>query len=417
MLPKIKQYNSHTFSSLKIRNYRLYFTGQGISLCGTWLQTLAQTWLVLELTHSGTDIGLLVAAQFLPILLFGPLGGVIADRFSKRRILYMTQTGALLLALTLAILVQTHMVHLWMVFVLASLLGFVNVVDNPTRQSFIMEMVGTDKLTNAVTLNSVEVNLARVIGPTIGGLLISGVGIGYCFFINAASYVAVLLCLFLMDGSQLTAARRSTQIKGQLREGFAYVKNTPVLRNVLLMMVLIGTFSYEFQVVLPLFASRTFHGGAGTYALLLASMSIGAVIGGMITAGRRRSAQRTIAIAALIFGICLLLSAVAPNLILAAISLVAVGLASIAFSALANSTLQLESKPEMRGRVMSLWTVAFLGSTPIGGPIMGWLSDHSSPRAALAVGGVAAMIAAAFGAFMLHRMSQKRTETNVRVQV
>jgi MFS family permease len=378
-------------------NYRLYFIGQGISLTGTWLQTIAQTWLMLELTNSATMIGLLTATQFLPVLLLGPIGGVIADRFPKRRIIYITQSSALLLALILALLVSTHNVHVWMVFVLAACLGLVNVVDSPTRQTFIMEMVGRDNLKNAVTLNSIEVNLARVIGPAVAAVLIAKVGLAQCFFFNALSYIAVLVCLAAMKAHELEATKTIVKIRGQLGEGFRYVKNTPILRNVLIMMAIIGTLSYEFPVVLPVLAKHTFHGGATSYALLTGAMGVGSVIGGLITASRQKASPWLLSLAALGFGISMLLVAISPTVGVAALFMVAVGIASIGFLSIGNSTLQLDSDPAMRGRVMSLWSVAFLGSTPIGGPIIGLVSEHASPRWGLVVGGVAALVAAVYG--------------------
>jgi predicted MFS family arabinose efflux permease len=266
-----------------------------------------------------------------------------------------------------------------------------------------MEMVGRDSLKNAVTLNSIEINLARVIGPTIAAVLIANVGIGDCFLVNGFSYLAVLAGLVLIRSRDLHVSQRTGQLKGQLREGLRYVRRTPVLLNILLMMAVIGTLSYEFPVVLPVFASRTFHGGASTYALLTAAMSIGAVVGGIITASRRNTSIWALPIAALLFGVCILLVAVAPSMLLASLLLVFVGIGSISFTAVGNSTLQLESDPAMRGRVMSLWTVAFLGSTPIGGPIIGWISEHAGPRWGLAVGGVAAIATAIFGAFAIRR--------------
>jgi MFS family permease len=397
MVAKLKKYSDTTFNSLKLRNYRLYFIGQGISQTGTWMQSIAQTWLVLQLTHSGTLIGLLVAAQFLPVLLLGPLGGVLADRFPKRRILYVTQTNAMVLSLILAVLVQTHVVQVWMVFVLAGLLGLGQVVDNPTRQSFVVEMVGKDNLTNAVSLNSVQLNLSRVIGPSIAGLLIANVGINWCFFLNSASYIAVLICLYLMNAKELSPAKQSKKIQGQLMAGLTYVKNTPILRDTLIMLAFIGTLSYEFQVVLPLFASRTFHGDASTYALLTASMSIGSIAGGLVVANRKRYTMATVSLAAILFGCFMLLTAAAGSVIIAVLTLLGVGFGSIMFTSLANSMLQLNSSSEMRGRVMSLWSVAFLGSTPIGGPVIGWLSDQTNPRIGLAVGGITAIAAALFG--------------------
>lgn len=408
MVERLKGYTRTTFSSLRIRNYRLYFTGQGISLAGTWLQTIGQTWLVYKLTGSGTYIGLLTAVQFLPILMLGPVGGLLADRFPKRRILYVTQTMAMSIALTLSVLVLSGVVQTWMVFVLALLLGMVQVVDNPTRQTFIMEMVGREHLTNAVTLNSIEVNMARVIGPAIAGGLIAGIGIGYCFLANAVSYLAVLACLYLMRGNELQPTAVASRMRGQLREGFRYVRGNAAVRGILLMMAVIGTLSYEFQVVLPLFASKSFHADAGIFSLFMGAMGVGAVIGGIITANRKNPTPGTIATAALGFGAAMVLAAIAPTIATAALLMVAVGIGSISFTSIANSTLQLNTAPEMRGRVMSLWTMAFLGSTPIGGPIIGYVSEHSSPRVGLLIGGVAALAAGFFALVAIKRPARLR---------
>ncbi len=393
----IKRYGQRSFSSLSIRNYRLYFVGQSISLSGTWLQSVAQTWLVLKLTHSGTLLGALVAVQTLPILLFGSYGGLVADRFNKRKLLYCTQSAAMTLAFIMALLVATHTVQVWMVFVMAALLGTVNLVDNPTRQTFVMEMVGGESLTNAISLNSVLVNLARVIGPLIAAFLIASVGLGWCFFVNGLSYIAVLNCLRLMDPTKLFTHHPVKQKAGQLREGFRYVWHTPVLRNTLIMMAIVGALTYEFQVVLPLFATRSFHGDASTYGLMMAAMGIGSLAGGIFTAGRGKPSSSRLLATTVGFGVTMLLTALMPDKALALLTLVFVGFASIGFNAMTNSTLQLNSSPEMRGRVMSLWTVCFLGSTPIGGPIIGFISEKSSPRVGLAVGGVAALVAWFFG--------------------
>ncbi len=367
------------------------------------MQSIGQAWLVLTLTGSGTALGLVIALQFLPVLFLAPAGGVIADRFSKRRILFITQSVAATLALALAILVATGEIRLWMIFVLAVSYGLTNTVDNPTRQSFVLELVGRDALRNAVTLNSTEINLTRVVGPAIAGALIAGIGFAPCFFINSASFVAVLACLSLMRGDELHRTEPIKHLKGQLRQGFRYVRQTPLLRDVLIMMGIIGTLTYEFQVTLPLIAKFTFHGGADGYALLTSAMGIGAVLGGLATAGRRRRSPRGIAGAALAFGAAIVLTSLSPNLFVAVLAMVAVGACSISFTSLSNSTLQLESAPQMRSRVMSLWTVAFLGSTPVGSPIIGWVGEYASPRWAMAAGGLAALTAAAYGFFALKR--------------
>ncbi len=396
---RIKKLGHRTFSSLKIRNYRLYFFGQAISLSGTWMQTIAQSWLVLKLTGSGTALGLITALQFLPILLFGAWGGVIADRFSKRRILFVTQSASGMLALILGILVATDMAQLWMVGILAFFLGLVNAIDNPTRQTFILEMVEKDHFPNAVSLNSTQVNLARVAGPVIGGVLIATIGLAWCFSVNAISYIAVLSALWLMRPDELFPAPRQASGKGRLREGFRYVGGTPLLRDTLAMMAIIGTLSYEFIVILPLFAEFTFHRGAGGYAALMSAMGAGSVAGGLFTAHRRRRSPAMLVNAALLFGAVMLVVAVAPNFPMALGAMVLVGFFSINFLSLGNVLLQLESDQAMRGRVMALWAVAFLGSTPIGGPIIGWIGEHIGPRWGLAVGGIAAIAAAGFGAW------------------
>ncbi|HVY67286.1 MAG TPA: MFS transporter, partial [Patescibacteria group bacterium] len=281
-----------TFSSLKIYNYRLYFIGQAVSLCGTWMQVIGQDWLVLKLTNSGTQLGIVSAFQFLPTLLLGPWGGVIADRFNKRKVLYLTQTAAAILALVLGLLVAGGFIQIWMVYVLALALGLVNTVNNPTQQTFVFEMVGQEQLQNAVTLNSTEVNLARAIGPAVSGTLIATVGLAACFIINAVSYIAVLAAFYAMREAELRPSRRVAQIKGQLRQGFRYVRQSAVLLNILIMMAIIGTLSYEFSVILPLVAQFTFHGGAGTYAALVSATGVGSVLGGLYIASRRRASTR-----------------------------------------------------------------------------------------------------------------------------
>ncbi|MBO0732516.1 MAG: MFS transporter, partial [Acidimicrobiaceae bacterium] len=261
-----------TFSSLHIRNFRWFFAGQSVSLIGTWMQSVAQSWLVFTLTRSGTAVGVVVALQTLPILLLGPLGGTIADRFGKYRILFWTQALAGVQAAVLAVLALTGSVQLWQLYLMAALLGLINMIDNPTRQTFIVEMVGRDQLPNAVTLNSVMVNVARAIGPAVAGLMIASVGAGWCFAINAGSFLFVLAGLKMIDPRLLAPAPQAARLRGQLLEGFRYVGRTPILRDTLLMMALIGCLAYEFQVSLPLIAGETFHGSATTYGFLTASM-------------------------------------------------------------------------------------------------------------------------------------------------
>ncbi|MBU1226453.1 MAG: MFS transporter [Actinobacteria bacterium] len=377
------------FSSLRVPNYRLFFAGQVVSLSGTWMQGVAQAWLVLEITGSGTALGVVSSLQFLPVLLFGPLGGVFADRFDKRRVLYATQTVAAALAATLGLLVMLDVIELWMIYVLATCLGFVYVVDNPTRQTFIVEMVGSKDLTNAVSLNSVLVNVARVIGPGLAGTLIVTVGMAPCFFINAGSYAAVLLALYLMNPDRLHREDLQARGRGQLMEGLRYVRATPEVLVPLLMMAVVGMLAYEFQVVLPLLARFTFEGDAGTYGTMSLLMGCGAIIGGLAMAGGGQRPATRLSRTAIIFGSIQLTTSFAPTLTIAFVSIVFMGAASIQFLALGNATLQLAAAPEMRGRVMALWAVAFLGSTPIGGPIVGWIGEHLGPRVALGLGGAA----------------------------
>jgi MFS family permease len=407
MLAALNNFTKATFSSLQVRNYRLYFIGQGISMCGTWMQSIGQAWLVLKITGSGTALGLVTAFQFLPVLLLGPMGGVVTDRFPKRKLLYFTQTAFSLLALTLGILVAVNRVQLWMVYLLALGFGLLAAIDNPTRQSFVHEMVGSQLLRNAVTLNSTAINLARVIGPALAGALIAGVGLASCFIINSVSYLAVLICLLMMRDSELNAAPPIRAMKGQLLKGFAYMWKTPVIRDILIMMAIVGTLAYEFQVSLPLLAKYTFHGTAASFAMLTSAMGMGAVLGGLFSASRGRSRPVWVAWASLAFGTAILIVSLSPGLSFAAIALVAVGIFSILFTSLGNTTLQLECQPAMRGRVMAIWTVAFMGSTPIGGPIIGWVGEHASPRWSLVVGGLAALLAGAYGLMSIRKNYSK----------
>ncbi len=383
-----------TFSSLRIRNFRLYFTAQLISVSGTWMQSVAQAWLVLHLTGSGVDLGIVVGLQFLPMLLLGPFGGLVADRTNKRRLLYATQSAGGLLALVLGILVVTDSVELWQVYLLAGLLGMVNLFDNPARQTFMIEMVGRDDLPNAVSLNSVVMNASRVVGPAIGGVVITVFGLGVCFFVNAASYVAVLIGLAMMRAAELHPTRPVERAKGQVRDGFRYVWRTPALRNVLIAVAVIGIFAYNFTVTLALLAKDTFGGGAGAYAMLTSCMGAGAIVGGLFAAHRARPTPRLLQVLALVFGGLLAAVALAPTLLAADLLIVLMGAASIGFIATANATLQLTADPAMRGRVMALYAMAFLGTTPIGAPLVGAIAQWTSPRVAMMTGAVATVAAA-----------------------
>jgi MFS family permease len=383
---------SRVGSSLRYRNYRLFFFGQSVSMMGTWMQTVAQSFLVLDLTHSGTALGLVTAVRFVPILVFGPAGGLFADRRNKRRILYVTQTLSGVLAAIFAILTGTHVIQMWSVYLLALSLGFVNVFDNPARQSFISEMVPPDDLPNAVTLNSVSMNLARVFGAAVGGVLAAVLGLALCFTCNAISFGAVLLSLVAMNGALLYPAKPVKKRPGQIKAGLRYVRETPELLIPLLMIALVGTLAWEFQVTLPLMASQVFHGGAGSYGVMASIMGVGAVGGGLIVAARSRPKARSLCIAAIGWGIAITAAAVAPSLPLELIAMIFVGYGSITFNSYAKTALQLAADPSMRGRVMALWFLAWQGSTPIGGPLVGWIAQETDARWALVAGGVPTLI-------------------------
>jgi len=415
---RLKRIADTTFQSLHTRNYRLYFTGQIISVSGTWMQSVALAWLVVHYlapkSQRGVDLGFTLALQFLPMLFFGAWGGLIADRVDKRRLLVITQASAGGLALVLGLLVllghgPAGDAHLWEVYLLSLGLGVVNMFDNPARQTFVIEMVGRSDLPNAVSLNSIVMNGARVIGPAIGGVLIATVGLGVCFLANAASYVAVIVALMLMHRSDLLPAQRVTRAKGQLREGVRYAWRTPNLRDPLILVFVVGLLAYNFTVILPLLAQGTFHGGAGTFALLTSLMAGGAVCGGLIVANRDKPNIHRLTGVGIVFGVMIAAVAASPTLVVACVLLVFMGGLSIAFIATANATIQLRVEPTMRGRVMALYAMGFLGTTPIGAPLVGWISQTSSPRVALLVGATATMVASTV-TLLRHRNEHRRAE-------
>lgn len=391
------------FASLANPNYRRYISGQAVSLAGTWMQTIAQSWLVLQLTNSPTAIGAVVALQMLPVLLLGPYAGVVADRVDKRRFMIALQSMMGGLALVLGLLVVTGLVQLWHVYVLALLLGLNTCFENPVRQTFVLEIVGPGHLRNAVSLNSVLANAARAVGPAIAGIVIAAGGIGMCFLLNAASFVAVVASLVRLDTSALTTTVPTKRAPGQLREGLRYVFGEPLIAVPLTMMALVGCLAYEFQVVLPVVAQETFGGDARTYGFLTAAMGVGAVVGGLFVAARGRTGLRALVFASLAFGLAMAIVAFAPSLVVALVGMTIVGATSVAFLSMGNSTLQLAAAPTMRGRVMALWAVAFLGSTPIGGPIAGAVSQAWGGRAGLAMGAAACLLAALMGLVVMRR--------------
>ena len=383
-----------SFGSLEVPNYRRYFIGQLVTLSGTWMQTVAAVWLVLSLTGSGVAVGLTTAAQFLPMLLIGAWGGLLADRFSKRRLLIATQTLMAIPAIGLFAVTAAGVVAPWMVYVAVFAMGAVNAIDNPTRQSFVIEMVGPDRVVNAVSLNSVLVQSARIVGPAIAGLLIATVGVVPCFAINALTFIAMIFALATMDEDRLRAAPLVERERGAIRAGLRYVAQTPELLLPLALMALVGTLGFNFQVVLPLLARFSFEGGASAYATLVSAMGVGSIVGALINGAHGRTGPALIAGGALAFGVLALLSAAMPTLMLEVPALALLGAAAVTFAATINSTLQLAVTPEMRGRVMALYSVVFLGSTPIGGPLSGWLAETYDPRVALLLAASAGLLAA-----------------------
>lgn len=405
MSEDVTGWRSRTFASLTNGNYRKFFFSQAVSLSGTWMQSVALAWLILQLTDSATWLGLAIALQSLPILLLGPYGGLLVDRLDKRRLLIGTQIASGTQSLVLGIMTVTGTVGVQWVLALSLGLGLINALENPGRQAFVREMVPFEMVRNAVSLNSVLVNVARAVGPAIAGVLIATTGLAACFFVNSATFLVAIGAFVIMRRSELQPTEPVPRAPGQLREGLRYVRSDPHLLVPLLMMAIVGTLTYEFQVSLPALATRTFGGGAASIGAITAAMGAGAVIGGLLSAGRKTVGIRTMAFAALAFAGSVLLVAIAPTLPAAAIALVPAGAASIWFLSTANSTLQLTAEPQMRGRVMALWTVAFIGTTPVGGPIVGFIAQTAGPRWALALGAAAAFAAAGLGALALTRLS------------
>ena len=385
------------FAALSVPNFRRYVSGQSLSLIGTWVETVAQALLVLRLTHSGTILGLTTAARYAPILVLSPYAGLIVDRHSKRRVLLGTQLGLGLVSAVLGTLVLTGQVRLWQVVVLALLFGTLSAVDNPARQAFVPEVVGRGLVRNAVILNSTSVNVARVVGPTIAAVVVSTVGIGWCFVVNAVSFVFVIASLLSLDIRSLHPVPPAPRRRGQLVEALRYTVGVPAIARPLLMMALIGTFTFEFEVSLPLLASTTFHGTAATYSWLLGAFGAGAVAGGLYAARWGRADVAKLTWAALAYAIAVGLLAVAPTVQTAVAACVAVGAATVIFLTTGNSTIQLASEPAYRGRVTAFWSMALVGSTPIGSPVVGGISDAVGPRYALALGAASCIAAAVIG--------------------
>jgi MFS family permease len=389
------RWRQDTFRSLTVRNFRLFTIGQFISNTGSWMQSISLAYLVLTLSKSGSLLGLVTAVQFLPILLFGAQAGIVVDRLNRRRLIMITQTSFMLVAFVLFYLVASHTITITLVFVASVVLGLINAIDTPARQTFVQELVGRDSLQNAVTLNSASFNLARAIGPAVVGVAIAHLGISWGFLLNAISFVAILIALVMMRPTQLFVQGTVVREPGQIRAGLRYVRNRPILLATLLAILIAGIFAYNFPVTIPLLAETTFRGHAQLLGDFMSLFGVGAIIGSVGAASLRRPASpKLMVIISVGFAGLMGLVALAPSIWLAGLALMGLGAMSISFNAFANTTLQLNSRFEMRGRVMALYTLGFLGSTPIGAPIVGFMSQDFSPRWAFVAGGVSLLVAA-----------------------
>ncbi|WP_052849111.1 MFS transporter [Streptomyces avicenniae] len=403
-----------TFSSFRVRNYRIHYLGSAVSNIGTWMQRIAQDWLVHELTGSAAAVGITMALQFLPMLLFGLYGGVLADRLDKRRLLLGTQFALGITGLTLAVLTFTGVVNVWHVYAIAFVVGLVTVVDNPARQTFVSDMVGPRLLRNAVSLNSANFQSARLVGPAVAGVMISAVGSGWAFLVNGLSFAAPIVGLLMMRTSELNPAVRTPRGKGQLREGLRYVGGRPDLLWLIVLVGFIGTFGFNAAIWLVAFTDTVFHSEAGTYGLLNSLMAAGSVAGALVAARRGSRRMRFTVAAGALFGVALTAASLAPAFWVFALVMPLVGVASLTFQVTANSSIQLASDPAMRGRVISLFMMVFVGGTPIGGPLMGWVTDQFGARVGMASGGLVCLLAAMGVALVLARIGGLRLEISLR---
>jgi MFS family permease len=390
---RIRLATRDTFRSLHNRNFRTYFVSQSISMTGTWAQLVAQALLVLSLGGNGTQLGLLTGVQFLPVLVFGPWAGVLSDRLDKRRLLLVTQMAMMASALALGTLVLTDHITIAWVFVLATATGVGTAFDGPARRSFVNELVDDEHIANAVSLNSTAVTAARLVGPAVAGILVATVGIGWCFVVNGVSFLAVIVGLTLLDRSQLRTVERLERGRGQIRAGFAYVWRTPDLRVPMVLMAVVGTLAFNWQVLVPLLATRELGGGSSTFTVLTSVMSVGSLVGSLALARRRAVDARFLGRACLAIGVSTGALAVAPDVVTASLAGIATGAAAMAFVSGAMTMVQLRTTPAMRGRVMALFTMVFLGSTPIGSPLIGWVAEHLGTRAGFGIGALAAVVA------------------------
>jgi MFS family permease len=407
------------FRSLSVRNYRLFAVGQLVSNTGTWMQRIAQDWLVLALTHSGTALGVVTALQFLPVLLFSVWGGALADRYPKRQMLMITQSSMGILAAVLGVLTLTGVVTPWQLYLFALATGTVTAIDTPARQSFVVEMVGPAQLQNAVSLNSANFNLGRVVGPAVAGLMIGLfsseiAGSGWVFLVNALSYMAVVGGLGAIRGRDLLPAKRIARGRGRQLEGFRYLRTRPDLGAVLAMVLVFGTLGLNFPVLLPLFTTRVFHAGASSYGLLSAVMAVGSLTGALLAARRATARIRVVVLGAVAFGLTESLAAAMPNFIAFALVLTANGLAGLTLATTANAVMQTTVAPELRGRVMGVYLLVFMGGTPLGAPLVGWLSGEIGVRWTLALCGLATTMAAVGAAYRLAWRTDRRIQPSAR---
>lgn len=398
------------FRSFAVANYRLWFAGAIVSNVGTWMQRIAQDWLVLtELTDDdATAVGVTMALQFGPQLLLLPVTGLAADRIDRRRLLIMTQIAMAALGLGMAAITLTGVATLWMVYALALGLGVVAAFDAPARQAFVSELVPTSHLSNAVALNSASFNGARLIGPAVAGLLIAWVGVGWVFLINAVTFGAVLLSLALLRSEQFTRFDRPPRKRGQLLEGFRYVRRRPDIVLVLTMIATLGTLGFNFAIFVSAMARIEFGEGAGEYGVLSSVVAIGSVTGALLSARRERPRLRTITLAAAGFGASLTSAALMPNTLTFGIALVLVGFSGLTVMTTANAYVQTTTAPAMRGRVMALYIAIFMGGTPVGAPLVGWVADTLGPRWSLGLGAASGFIAAGVAAVFWVRTRQVR---------
>ena len=405
MTRRLRLATHDTFRSFDSRNFRLFFGGQIVSQAGTWMQSIAIVWLVLDLTGSGVALGLVTAAEFLPILLLGAWAGVVADRVDHHRLMLATQSAFLALALTLSTLTLTGHATVPALFALSLVFGVINAFDNPTRRALVAELVAPADVPNAVGLNSALMTGSRVVGPALAGVLLAGPGAGAAFAVNAVTYLAVIAALTRMDRSRFRPAPRAAKARGQLREGLRYVWRTPDLRLPLVLLGVVGMLAFNYQVTLPLIAERTFGGTATTFTLLFATMSLGSVAGALVVARQADPGVGFLVRAGTGLAVSTLGLALAPTLPLAVVAALAVGFTGVGIISGANAVVQLRAAPVMRGRVLALLSVVFLGSTPIGSPIIGVVAEALGPRVAVGVGGLATALAVAWTARQVRAMA------------